>query len=197
MEKLPSVLGITRLPFTLTVASGEAKPATVTLSEVTVWSSAGEVISSVSSELTGIGVSVGAGVGAGVSVGAGALLATDVGGGRRVSAGTRVAGGGGVGPSVGVATGVLAGLVVAVGSGALVGEAVGVATGAAVTAGGGAGAGVGVASWPPHAATSPVQANETSTTTGNHLTRKVRTVIPTLQRSKPLLSPVSNREFFV
>ena len=87
----------------------------------------------------------------------------------------------------------MAGLGVSIGSGDEVGKGVAVAAGAAVTGGR---TGVAVASWPPHATISPVQATKLSTATGNHFARKVRTFIPTLQQPKPLLFPVSNRWIF-
>ena len=63
MLNAPSVSGINKTPFTLTVASGEVSPATVTKSDVTTDSSAGADTSRLSSPVWGSGAGLGVEVG--------------------------------------------------------------------------------------------------------------------------------------
>ena len=85
MENLPSASGVTRSPFTLSVASGNVSPATVTVSLATIMSPPGDVTSSSSPGVGAIGVGDGTvvaargpGNGAGVGSSGGGSVAVGV-----------------------------------------------------------------------------------------------------------------------
>ena len=167
MEKLPSASGVTRSPFTLSVASGDVNPATVTVSLATIMSAPGDVTSSSSPAVGAVGVGEGTvvGTGNGADVGSGGGRSVGVG-----AVGTPVTAREGAGVAVGL--GVAMGLRVPVGWGIAV-----VDTGAAF-AGGNVAVGETVTSWPPQAA-----AKESSTRVAipSHLLGKVLTHIPAPQ----------------
>ena len=172
MEKLPSASGVTRSPFTLSVASGEVSPATVTVSLATIMSPPGDVTSSSSPAVGAIGVGDGTvvaargpGNGAGVGSSGGGSVAVGV-----VAKPVTV----GEGAGVAVGLGEAMGLRVAVGWGS------GVADTGAASDGGNVAVGETVTSWPPQAAArksspTPMQIG------ASHLLGKVLTHIPAPQ----------------
>jgi len=167
MEKLPSASGVTKSPFTLSVASGDVNPATVTVSLATITSPVGDVTSSSSPAVGGLEVGDGTVVGSGNGVGVGSSE------GGSVTVGvvaTLVTAGEGAGVAVGL--GVAMGLRVSVGWGSAV-----AGTGAA-SAGSNVAVGETVIPWPPQAA-----AKESSPRVAipSHLLGKVLTHIPALQ----------------
>ena len=167
MEKLPSACGVTRSPFTLSVASGDVNPATVTVSLATITSPVGDVTSSSSPAVGGLEV------GDGTVVGSGNGVAVGSSGGGSVAVGV-VAKPVTVGEGAGVAVGLgeAMGLRVAVGWGS------GVADTGAASDGGNVAVGETVTSWPPQAA-----AKESSPRVAipSNLVRKVLAHIPALQ----------------
>lgn len=124
-----------------------------------------------------------------MAVGAGAAFVGDgAGAGWGVFAREGVDVGAGTGVDAGTGDGFPAGLTGAAGSGVAVGKGGVAVTGVALAAGGVAAAGMAVASGPLHDVVSPNQKTNARVTTGNHLTRKTRTVIPTLPQPRLLHS---------
>ena len=174
MEKLPSVSGVTKSPFTLSVASGDVIPATVTVSLPTGMSPSGNMTSSSSPAVGAIRVGVGTAPGAGNGV----TLGT--GGGGRVAVGTVMALGATV--AAGAGTVLIPGLGVAMGSRVSVGLGDGMADAGAATAGGNVAVGVSVTTGLPQAAAkenSPESSHKAAIP--SHLFSKVLTHIPAPQ----------------
>ena len=152
IENRPSASGVTSIPLTLTVASGDVTPATVTVSEATTWSPAGDESSSFKLVVCGAAE----GPGAGGEVGPGA-----------------VAGAAAVGAEAGVKVtlGTWEGVNVALGAGA----AAGVEAGETVAAG------LAAVSSPPHAASRPSHPISPSPAARDHFRREILTVISFFQ----------------
>ena len=95
---LPVTSGVTRFPLTLTVASGEVIPTTLTVSVPTTMSPDGEMTSRVKGASVAVGANVGLGAGDGKSVMVGAGVGTGV----DVKVGVWVGLGDGTGVAVGL-----------------------------------------------------------------------------------------------
>jgi hypothetical protein len=137
---------------TLTVASGDVTPATVTVSEATTWSPAGDESSNFKLVVCGTGE----GPGAGVEVGPGAVA-----GGATVGAVTEFK--------------------VALGTGERVNVAVGAGAAAGVEVGETVATGVAVVSSPPHAASRPSAPISPRPAARAHFRRETLTVISFFQ----------------
>ena len=157
IENRPLASGVTRIPLTLTVASGDVTPATVTVSEATTWSPAGDESSNFNSTVCGTGE----GLGAAVEVGPGAVAAAAVAGGVTVGSGV--------------------GVNVAVGAGEGVAAAAGAPAAAGVEVDETVATGVAVASSPPHDASRPSHPISPRPAARAHFRREILTVISFFQ----------------